>query len=80
MWLDAIWRYPVKSMAGEPLEAARLGQFGVPGDRLVYVVDQHGETLSARTKPRLLGRRGGVAPTHVPTIDVHLWDSRVRWR
>jgi uncharacterized protein YcbX len=28
-----LWRYPVKSMAGEPLEAAQLGWHGLPGDR-----------------------------------------------
>jgi uncharacterized protein len=77
MWLDAIWRYPVKSMAGEQLESARLGKLGVAGDRLVYVVDPRGETLSARTKPGLLGLRGGIAATDVPTVDGHLWDSAV---
>jgi len=58
MWLEAIWRYPVKSMAGERLEEASLGELGVPGDRVAYVVDGSGETVSARTRPRLLGLRG----------------------
>ena len=58
MWLEAIWRYPVKSMAGERLESASLGELGVPGDRLAYVVDGAGEIVSARTRPRLLGLRG----------------------
>jgi uncharacterized protein YcbX len=58
MWLEAIWRYPVKSMAGERLSEASLGELGVPGDRAAYVVDGSGETVSARTRPGLLTLRG----------------------
>src|SRR5918994_1694043 len=29
----ALWRYPVKSMAGEPLEAADVSWHGLAGDR-----------------------------------------------
>ena len=31
--IEAIFRYPVKSMAGERLEAADLGSHGIDGDR-----------------------------------------------
>ena len=31
--VDAIFRYPVKSMAGQSLEHANLGWHGIPGDR-----------------------------------------------
>jgi uncharacterized protein YcbX len=31
--IEAIFRYPVKSMRGEPLEAATLGWHGLDGDR-----------------------------------------------
>src|SRR5713226_6814860 len=31
--VEAIFRYPVKSMAGERLEAAELGWYGLDGDR-----------------------------------------------
>jgi uncharacterized protein len=58
MWLEEIWRYPVKSMAGERLDEASLGELGVPGDRVAYVVDGSGETVSARTRPKLLALRG----------------------
>jgi uncharacterized protein YcbX len=44
-------------MAGERLERTRLGLDGIPGDRVLYVVDGRGEILSARTKPRLLAHR-----------------------
>ena len=32
--IDALWRYPVKSMAGEKLEHAFLGFPGLYGDRI----------------------------------------------
>jgi uncharacterized protein len=31
--VEAIFRYPVKSMAGERLEDANLGWYGLDGDR-----------------------------------------------
>src|SRR5262249_44778932 len=37
--VETIWRYPVKSMAGEPLAAARLTTRGVLGDRVYALVD-----------------------------------------
>jgi uncharacterized protein YcbX len=62
MEIAQLWRYPVKSMAGERLEQAWLGVGGIPGDRVLYVVDEREQILSARTKPRLL--------THQATLDV----------
>jgi uncharacterized protein YcbX len=72
--LEAIWRYPVKSMAGERLESAGLGSLGVSGDRGAYVVDGRGEIVSARTRPGLLGLHGGVDASGIPTVDGHAWD------
>ena len=45
-----IWRYPVKSMGGEPLEEVELGEEGIPGDRVVQVRDARG-TLGALGVP-----------------------------
>ena len=75
MWLNAIWRYPLKSMAGERVEAARLGHLGVPDDRVAYVVDELGATISARTRPKLLGLRGGTGDGDAPTVNGVPWDS-----
>ena len=75
MWLEAIWRYPVKSTAGERLETARLSRFGVPGDRAVYAVDRGGGTVSARTRSGLLGLHGGMDADGRPTVDGHPWES-----
>lgn len=63
MRISELWRYPVKSMAGERLQDAVLRVDGIPGDRVLYVIDGRGEILSARTKPNLL--------THHATLDDH---------
>jgi uncharacterized protein YcbX len=75
MWIDAIWRYPVKSMRGEQLDAVQLGPLGVPGDRVAYVVDERGETVSARTRPALLRLSGRLRNGGSPTVNGQLWDT-----
>jgi uncharacterized protein YcbX len=57
MWIEELWRYPVKSMAGEQLEQARLTPSGIDGDRIVQVHSAAGQTLTARTYPGLLQLR-----------------------
>ena len=55
--VSRLWRWPVKSMAGEELRALRLGPRGVGGDRSHAVLHHHkGEwrPLTAREAPRLL--------------------------
>lgn len=49
-----LWRYPLKSGAGEALEVARLGPDGVAGDRRWAVADEDGTLVSAKHP-----RRGG---------------------
>jgi uncharacterized protein YcbX len=71
-----LWRYPVKSMAGERIEHAFLGHDGIPGDRMLYVVDHAGRTLSARTKPLLLGHRAALTPEGEVLVDGLPWRSR----
>jgi uncharacterized protein YcbX len=51
-----LWRYPVKSLQGEPLEAASVEADGVVGDRRWGLRDQRtGRILTARRRPELLG-------------------------
>jgi len=79
--VEAIFRYPVKSMAGERLEIAELGWHGLDGDRRLAfrrMDDPSGfPWLSASRLPELLrftphrrenGAPGGL-PTHVRTPD-----------
>ncbi|HZC45532.1 MAG TPA: MOSC N-terminal beta barrel domain-containing protein [Candidatus Acidoferrum sp.] len=50
-----IWRYPVKSMAGERLQRAKVGTLGIHGDRGWAIRDEKaGEIRNARKLPALL--------------------------
>ncbi len=69
-----MWRYPVKSLAGEPLQVASLTPDGISGDRLVYVRGPEGVRTSRR-QHRLLGLHGGLDADGVPRIDGHSWDG-----
>jgi uncharacterized protein YcbX len=53
-----LWRYPVKSLAGERLDAVDAREDGFPGDRAVRVVDGAGNKITARTRPGLLAIAG----------------------
>ena len=66
MHLAELWRYPVKSLAGERLEAADVGVDGIPGDRPVWVVGPEG-VRTARRQHRLLGLRGTLGPDGLAT-------------
>ena len=74
MHVAGLWRYPVKSLAGEPLDRAFLERTGVPDDRRVRVMGPEG-VRTARRHYRLLGLRGGLGADGRPTIDGHAWDS-----
>jgi uncharacterized protein len=50
-----LWRYPVKSMGGEPVAGAMLGPLGVPGDRGWALRDEAaGEIRGAKKLPMLM--------------------------
>ncbi len=77
--VEALFRYPVKSMSSEPLEVADLGWHGLDGDRRLAFrrVEDRGSFpwLTASKLPELIlfapQRRGpdvgGSPPTHVRT-------------
>ena len=79
--VDALYRYPVKSMGGERLEAAKLGWHGLDGDRRLAFrrVDNRSGMpwLTASKLPELLlfapqRPEGGAQedlPTHIRTPD-----------
>jgi uncharacterized protein YcbX len=75
MHVSRLWRYPVKSMAGEALDSAELTVDGIPGDRVLYVVDERGEIVSARTRPRLLGHRATTGAGGEVLVDGRDWRS-----
>ena len=63
MWIQELWRYPVKSMAGERIESAEVTEAGILGDRTVLVAGRGGRIITSRTHPRLLGLHGSLDPT-----------------
>ncbi len=78
-----LWRYPVKSMRGEQLEACRVEQrVGIPGDRSWALRDERaGEIRGAKKIPRLLelAARALEEPVGeaVPSVEIELPDGRV---
>ena len=73
MHIDQLWRYPVKSMAGERLELASLGPLGIEGDRVVYVRRFLGRIATARKFPRLLSHHATLGRNGEPLVDGRPW-------
>ena len=82
--VEAIFRYPVKSMAGERLEVANLGWYGLEGDRRVAfrrMEDRSGMPwLTASRLPDLVRftpcRGGDGAAWEIPThIRTPVWSA-----
>jgi uncharacterized protein len=72
--VDGLWRYPVKTLAGERLEAAELTADGIPGDRIVQVWGPEG-VRTARRQYRLLGLQGTLGADGQPLVNGHPWRS-----
>jgi uncharacterized protein YcbX len=70
-----IWRYPVKTMAGEQLQRVRIGPLGIEGDRVLHVEDSHGRVVTSRSHPRFLGHSGSLAGEGEVLVDGRPWDS-----
>lgn len=73
MRIAQLWRYPVKSMAGEQLQHALLTPLGIAGDRVVHVENARGRVITARTHPRLLGHHARLDSSGEPLVDNLLW-------
>jgi len=74
MHVAALWRYPVKSLGGEPLQTARLTADGIDGDRTVHVRGGRGP-LTGRTRSDLLTITADTGPDGTPQVAGHAWDS-----
>jgi uncharacterized protein YcbX len=75
MHLAEIWRYPVKSLAGELLDSVELTSEGVRGDRAVHLLDDRGKVATARRYYRLVTIQATLGDDGVPLIDGDSWDS-----
>jgi uncharacterized protein YcbX len=86
-----LWRWPVKSMAGERVQALRVDGRGAGGDRTHAVMHEHKgqrKPLTAREAPRLLAwhaaypfnKDGGLDPARPPFAIVTTPDGRRSYR
>ena len=73
MWIRELWRYPVKSLAGERLETADVTETGIVGDRVALVAGPGGRIITSRTEPRLLALRGTLGADGEPLVDGRRW-------
>jgi MOSC domain-containing protein len=82
--LVSLWRYPVKSMMGEELNAGEIGESGLLGDRAYALVDSFdGKVASAKNPrkwPRLFDFRAAFVepargPAQIPPVRISLPDG-----
>jgi uncharacterized protein len=82
----SLWRYPVKSMMGEELNAADVTQRGLFGDRAYALVDSSNEKVASAKNPRkwakLFDFRTALAEParsgeKIPPVHVELPDGNV---
>jgi uncharacterized protein YcbX len=71
--IKELWRYPVKSMAGEQLTEAAVEPLGLRGDRVVLVLHGDGRLATARTYPRLLRHHATLGEAGEPLVDGRPW-------
>ncbi|TAK10847.1 MAG: MOSC domain-containing protein [Acidobacteria bacterium] len=74
MLISGLWRYPVKSLAGESLNEALLTATGIFGDRHVVVRGPEGVRTS-RKHFHLLGLRGTLDTRGRALVNGHRWFS-----
>ena len=75
MRVAELWRYPVKSMAGETLQHTEIGIRGIPGDRVLYVLGARGQIVSARNRPQLLAHHATIGEDGDVLVDGLSWTS-----
>lgn len=75
MYVAEIWRYPVKSMAGQQLQSARLTGLGIDGDRIIQVQNAQGRVVTSRTYPELLGFHAILDELGQPVVDGKPWSD-----
>ncbi|TFH21408.1 MAG: MOSC domain-containing protein [Acidimicrobiales bacterium] len=72
--VGALWRYPVKTLAGERLDVAEITPNGIVGDRVVHVRGPEGVRTSRRHH-NLLGLHAVLGPDGEPLVDGDPWTS-----
>src|SRR3954467_7867457 len=60
--IEALWRFPVKSMLGEELDAADLSEGGIVGDRAYAIRDRETGKVASANGDREAGK--GASAKH----------------
>src|SRR3990170_8881347 len=75
-----LWRYPVKSMLGEQLDAVEVNQRGLAGDRAYAVIDPAENRVGSAKIPRkwaaLYGFRAAYADSAAEPPQISFPDGR----
>ena len=74
MHVAELWRYPVKSMRGEPLDAVDVIDDGFVGDRVLRVQEGR-QVVTGRTRPQLLGLSATLGDDGQPLVEGRPWKS-----
>jgi len=72
--VKALWRYPVKTLAGESIDSAELTPKGIPGDRIIQVRGPEGIRTSRRHH-LLLGLHATLDADGHPLVNGLNWNS-----
>ena len=80
--VEAIWRYPAKSMQGEALTSAQITESGILGDRTWAIRDETSQEIRGAKKFPLLMQckaryLGEVSAQQITDIEIILPDGRV---
>ena len=75
MYIKELWRYPVKSLAGERVKEISVGELGLEGDRLIHVQGEGGRLITSRTHPRLLSLKGTLGIAGQALVNGTSWTS-----
>lgn len=74
LFVAGLWRYPVKSLAGEAISEALVTAHGIPGDRTVHVRGPEGVRTSRR-QYKMLGLHATLGADDRPRVNGFPWDS-----
>jgi len=76
LYIAELWRYPVKSLAGEQIDVAEIRADGIAGDRRVLVYNEQTRSLiTSRTHPKLLGLKATINEKGIVLINGRPWDD-----
>ena len=75
MYVQELWRYPVKSMRGERISQADVAKTGIRGDRNIVVVSETRERVITARIIRVLPALKLSSPRMETMIEGRLWHS-----